>query len=71
MPDAMDLCQRINQELIDDALAGHKRRRPIRASLEFCCICNDEIPEARRLALPGVVKCYKCQLEYEKMHGRG
>lgn len=71
MPDDMDFCQQINEELRTDALAAHARRRPMRDSLEFCCICNDEIPEARRLALPGVIKCYKCQLEYEKMHGRG
>lgn len=71
MPDDMDLCQQINQELIDDAMAAHNRnRRPRRDSLEFCCVCSDEIPLARRSALPGVVKCLTCQIEYEKMHGR-
>jgi len=68
--DDMDLCQQINEELISDALATHRRRRPSGASLECCCVCGDDIPEARRLASPGCTKCYSCQLEYEQMHGR-
>jgi phage/conjugal plasmid C-4 type zinc finger TraR family protein len=67
----MDLCQQINQELIDDALENHRRRMPAGFSLTHCCVCCKGIPEARRLALPGVVKCYDCQLEWETMHGRG
>jgi phage/conjugal plasmid C-4 type zinc finger TraR family protein len=71
MPDDMDLCQQINQELIDDALAEHKRDRPTGLSLERCCVCGEDIPEARRKAVPGCCKCVSCQMEWEQMHGRG
>lgn len=29
-------------------------------SNEYCIECGDRIPEARRLALPGVKKCVPC-----------
>jgi phage/conjugal plasmid C-4 type zinc finger TraR family protein len=31
-----------------------------------CDACGDEIPEARRLAVPGCRLCVKCQLEIER-----
>ena len=71
MPDDMDLCQQINQELIDDALKAHKLRTWTgNGSATECAICGEEIPEARRKAMPGCVKCIICQTEYEQMHGR-
>jgi len=70
MPDDMDLCQQINEELISDALIRRQRFRPTGASLKSCCVCGKPIPEARRQASPGCTKCYSCQLEYEQMHGR-
>lgn len=30
-----------------------------------CLECGDEIPEARRLALPGIMRCITCQ-QYEE-----
>jgi len=35
-------------------------------SLQFCNECDDEIPEARRKAYPGVTRCIHCQVEFEK-----
>ena len=35
-------------------------------SLEECEECGDEIPEARRLAVPGVRMCVFCQERYER-----
>lgn len=32
-----------------------------RESFEFCFDCEEEIPEARRLAIKGVMYCVKCQ----------
>jgi len=71
MPDDMDLCQQINEELISDALHRHGLYRPTGHSLTHCVVCTEPIPEARRQAAPGCTKCYDCQLEYEQMHGRG
>jgi len=67
--DDMDLCQQINEELISDALATHRRRRPSGDSLESCCVCGEDISEARRKAVPGCCKCIVCQTEFEQMHG--
>ena len=72
MPDVMDQVQEQIDEFQADALAEHKRRTAfIKASLETCCICGDEIPQARREAMPGCCKCITCQSEWESMHGRG
>jgi phage/conjugal plasmid C-4 type zinc finger TraR family protein len=53
------------QEQIDDTLADavkHARARlPAGEGLEDCEICGDEIPEARRRALPGTRTCVPCQ----------
>lgn len=61
MPDDMDFCQQINQERVDDALAEHIRHRPIGESRETCIDCDEPIPEARRLAVPGCRRCVDCQ----------
>jgi len=65
MPDEMDLCQQINEELIDDALAGRGRNRPHHNSLTHCEDCDEPIPEARRQAVPGCTRCVTCQTEHE------
>ena len=70
MPDDMDLCQQINQERIDDALAKRIIFRPTGNSLKICIVCGEDIPEARQKAQPGCVKCIECQTEYESMHGK-
>jgi phage/conjugal plasmid C-4 type zinc finger TraR family protein len=38
--------------------AGH-------VSFEFCDFCGNPIPEARRLAVPGVELCVDCQRDEE------
>lgn len=40
-----------------------QRQQP---SLTECDECGDEIPEARRLAIPGVTRCVHCQQIIEK-----
>ena len=32
----------------------------------FCDECGDELPEARRIAMPGCTLCIDCQEEFEK-----
>ena len=49
---------------IQDELARMKARRgPVGESLTHCADCEEEIPEARRAALPGVKLCLDCQQE--------
>ena len=53
------------QEQIDatvkDAIERAKRQLPAGESLLHCAECGHDIPEPRRLALPGVRLCLECQ----------
>lgn len=58
MADAADITdERISAEL-EERLARRVRYEGI--SAEECGECGDEIPPARRLALPGVTRCVTC-----------
>jgi phage/conjugal plasmid C-4 type zinc finger TraR family protein len=53
------------QEQIDatvkDAIARVRSTLPAGPSLTHCAECDEEIPEGRRLAIPGVRLCVNCQ----------
>jgi len=53
------------QEQIDatvkDAIARARSQLPTGPSLAHCADCGNEIPEARRAAIPGVQLCIVCQ----------
>lgn len=57
------------QEQIDasvgDAVKEARRRLPEGESRTHCALCEAEIPEARRRAIPGVRLCVRCQAELE------
>lgn len=46
---------------INDELARMKRPTVDRPSRETCLECEEPIPEARRVAIPGVLLCLDCQ----------
>ena len=49
---------------INDELARLKARKtPVGDSLSHCAECEEPIPEARRVALPGVKLCIDCVRE--------
>lgn len=54
------------EDSIKDALSSARARLPSGAGLEECEQCGDEIPEARRRALPGARTCVRCQAERDK-----
>ena len=54
------------QDSINDEVARARRCLPKGESLFFCEECGEEIPEARRKALPGVRLCVVCQAEADK-----
>ena len=51
---------------VADAVALARSRRPTGESLRDCEECGEEIPAARREAVPGVRLCIACQAEREK-----
>ena len=59
------------QEQIDATVAseiGRARSRLARGeSLASCEECDEPIPEARRLAVPGVRRCIQCQGEADQV----
>ncbi|MWB77761.1 DksA/TraR family C4-type zinc finger protein [Pseudooceanicola sp. 216_PA32_1] len=54
----------VNEQIeasIQDELARLKARPKVGESLTHCAECEEEIPEARRVAIPGVKLCIDCQ----------
>lgn len=51
---------------VESAVLLARKRLPAGESLMHCEECEEEIPEARRNALPGVRCCIRCQSEREK-----
>ena len=54
------------EDSIKDALAEARMRLPSGESLEQCEACDEDIPQARRLALSGVRTCVACQAERDQ-----
>lgn len=50
---------------IDDAVTLARSRLPKGESLTHCQVCEEEIPDARRRAVPGVRLCVACQADLE------
>ncbi len=46
---------------IEDAVSQARSKLPKGKSLSHCHECDNEIPEARRHAIPGVRYCVSCQ----------
>ncbi|WP_233559805.1 TraR/DksA C4-type zinc finger protein [Oleomonas cavernae] len=61
----MDLAQRRAEILSDEALDAH-RRRVIGPEHRWCVDCGEEIPEDRRRAVPGTMRCIECQTRAER-----
>ncbi len=63
------------QEQIDASVASEVARARSRIvqgeGLQFCEDCEEEIPEARRQAVPGVRRCVACQEEADQEDSRG
>ena len=51
---------------VEDAARRAREKLPQGESAEFCEECGEEIPPARRQALPGVQLCVECQSEQER-----
>jgi phage/conjugal plasmid C-4 type zinc finger TraR family protein len=53
---------------VDDAVERARRALRKGESLTHCEDCGDEIPEARRRAVPGVRRCMACQSEVDRRY---
>ncbi len=50
---------------VEDAVKRARSELPQGESLRQCVECDADIPEARRLAVPGVRLCIHCQTELD------
>lgn len=71
MTDIYDRAQERDEVQREDALAEQQRRaglagKTVADSSEFCYVCHEPIPQARREALPGVQTCVDCQFDLER-----
>jgi phage/conjugal plasmid C-4 type zinc finger TraR family protein len=49
------------EDTITDGVLTARARLPVGEGAEHCVECGDDIPEARRKALPGARTCVSCQ----------
>lgn len=69
--DAYDRATEREAQMLDIALEEQQRRDASRGktwldSARLCCLCETEIPMARRHAVPGVQTCVECQADLER-----
>lgn len=55
--------EQIEASIADELARMKAAKQPVGESLTHCAECEEEIPEARRLARPGVKLCLECQKE--------
>ena len=56
------------QDTVNDEIHRARQNVPQGESLLYCEECGEEIPEARRKAMPGVRLCVGCQEEADKQN---
>lgn len=72
MADEIDRACAREQQVREDALRDHARRaglagKTVADSALFCVVCGEEIPQVRRAAVPGCIRCVTCQARVEGM----
>lgn len=55
--------EQIEASIAEELERMRLRRGPVGDSLTHCAECDEEIPEARRQAIPGVKLCIDCAAE--------
>ncbi len=53
--------EQIEASISDELKRMQARKAPVGESLTHCADCEEEIPQARREAIPGVKLCIDCQ----------
>lgn len=73
MTDIFDRAQELEALQRDAAIAEARSHAPHGHSEKFCIDCGEPIPDARRDAIPGCLRCLDCQQDREldmAMRGR-
>ena len=71
MADQFDRAQDLDTYYREQALSLHRRQAPKGTdSARRCLECGEEIPEARRRAQPGCIRCRDCAEIFEASRRR-
>ncbi|CAM6810010.1 TraR/DksA family transcriptional regulator [Enterobacter rongchengensis] len=60
----IDAANELAQQRIDMAIAAHRINRDA-VSATHCSDCGEDIPELRRMKVPGCQRCASCQQDEE------
>lgn len=67
--DIIDSASEVEELQRNAALAAHRINR-LAVSAIRCSDCDEELPEARRIAYPGCTMCVDCQADAERRNRR-
>ena len=67
--DIIDSASEVEELQRNAALAAHRMSRDAVSAMR-CSDCDEELPEARRIAYPGCTMCVDCQADAEKRNRR-
>ena len=72
MASQYDLAQELDARFREQALAQHKKGTgdKSRPSRTHCIDCGEKIPDGRRIAAPGCIRCLDCEEELERAQRR-
>jgi phage/conjugal plasmid C-4 type zinc finger TraR family protein len=68
--DVIDSANELAQRHLDAALAARPRPVMLRHMTDECVDCGDEIPPARRAAIPDAAYCVPCQEKHDRAERR-
>lgn len=66
----IDAANELAQQRIDIAVAAHRINRDA-VSATHCSDCGEDIPELRRVKVPGCQRCASCQQDSELRQKQG
>lgn len=67
--DIIDSASEVEELQRNAALAAHRMNRDAVSAIR-CSDCDEELPEARRIAYPGCTMCVDCQADAERRNRR-
>ncbi|EPV5843375.1 TraR/DksA family transcriptional regulator [Escherichia coli] len=67
--DIIDSASEVEELHRNAALAAHRMNRDAVSAIR-CSDCDEELPEARRIAYPGCTMCVDCQADAERRNRR-
>lgn len=66
----MDRAADYTDNWLESILASSRQTKPTAASVLTCLDCMDPIPEGRRVAAPGCVRCLECEGYHQREASR-